>query len=145
MNFIGVTFNGVYEMDLRSPWAYQKVPKSKNNLKSHNKIFKWYDDRYESLFDTGYSLSNQHILSPINPKYDDWFCQIYEDLHKLFWNSKLALGSIHTWRQIFFFGIFDLRIYPYQILYYIRLCSRIRCSLTYLPTQISDIIYECSL
>ena len=45
----------------------------------------------QSLFDTGYYLSNQHILSPINPKRDDWFCQIYEDLHKLFWNSKLAL------------------------------------------------------
>ena len=26
---------------------------------------------------TGYFLSDQHILSPINPKYDDWFCQIY--------------------------------------------------------------------
>ena len=24
---------------------------------------------------TGYSLSDQHILPPINPKYDDWFCQ----------------------------------------------------------------------
>ena len=27
-------------------------------------------------------LSDQHILSPINPKYDNWFCQIYKDLHK---------------------------------------------------------------
>ena len=37
---------------------------------------------------TGYFLSDQHILSPINPKYDDWYCQIYKDLHKLFWISK---------------------------------------------------------
>ena len=36
------------------------------------------------------SLSEQHILSPINPTYDDWFCKIYEALHKLFYNSKLA-------------------------------------------------------
>ena len=25
----------------------------------------------DDFSDTGYSLSNQHILSPINPKYDD--------------------------------------------------------------------------
>ena len=37
---------------------------------------------------TGCSLSDQHILSPIKPKYNDWFCQIYKDLHKLFGNSK---------------------------------------------------------
>ena len=37
-----------------------------------------------------YSLSDQHIVSPMNPKYEDWFCQIYKDLHKLFWNSNLA-------------------------------------------------------
>jgi hypothetical protein len=30
-------------------------------------------------------------------------------------------------------------------LYYIGLFSKIRCSLTYLPTQKSDVIYECSL
>ena len=28
------------------------------------------------------------FLSQIDPKYDDRLCQIYEDLHKLFWNSK---------------------------------------------------------
>ena len=39
---------------------------------------------------TGYSLSDQHILSPFNPKHDAWICQICEDLHKLFWSSKLA-------------------------------------------------------
>ena len=44
-----------------------------------------------------------------------------------------------------FGGIFDLPTYPNQILYYISLCSEIRCSLTYLPTQKSDVIYECSL
>ena len=39
---------------------------------------------------TGFSLSDQHILSPFNPKYDNWICQIDEDLHTLFWASKLA-------------------------------------------------------
>ena len=53
-----------------------------------------------SLFDTGYSLSNRHILSPINPKYDDWYWQIYKDLHKLFWNSKLALLLFLNFRTI---------------------------------------------
>ena len=33
---------------------------------------------------TGCSLSDQHILSPINPEYNNRFYQIYEDLHKLF-------------------------------------------------------------
>ena len=28
---------------------------------------------------TGYSLSDQNILSPIHSKYDDWFCQIYRN------------------------------------------------------------------
>ena len=37
----------------------------------------------------GYSLSEQHILTPINPKYNDWFCQIlqgnnYEIVVKIF-------------------------------------------------------------
>ena len=27
-----------------------------------------------------YSLSDQHIVSPMNPKYEDWFCQNYKDL-----------------------------------------------------------------
>ena len=39
---------------------------------------------------TGYSLPNQHIMLPANPKYDNWFHQIYDNLHKLFWDSKLA-------------------------------------------------------
>ena len=33
-----------------------------------------------------------------------------------------------------FLGISDIPTYPNQILYYISLCSKIRCSLTYLPT-----------
>ena len=44
-----------------------------------------------------------------------------------------------------FLGIFDLPTYPNQMVYYIGLFSKIRCSLTYLPTQKSDVIYECSL
>ena len=43
-----------------------------------------------------------------------------------------------------FLGIFDLPTYPNQILYYISLFSKIRCSSTYLPTQKSDVICECS-
>jgi hypothetical protein len=44
-----------------------------------------------------------------------------------------------------FGGIFDLPTYPNQMLYYISLFSQIRCSLTYLPTQKSDVICECSI
>ena len=43
-----------------------------------------------------------------------------------------------------FLGIFDLPTYLNQMVYYISLFSKIRCSLTYLPTQKSDVIYECS-
>ena len=39
---------------------------------------------------------------------------------------------IHIWHQMFFLGIFDLPTYPNQMLYYIHLFSKIRCSLTYL-------------
>ena len=34
----------------------------------------------------------------------------------------------------YFLGIFDLPTYPNQMVYYISLFSKIRCSLTYLPT-----------
>ena len=44
-----------------------------------------------------------------------------------------------------FLVIFNLPTYPHQILYYISLFIKIRWSLTYLPTQKSDVIYECSL
>ena len=44
-----------------------------------------------------------------------------------------------------FWCIFDLPTYPHQMLYYISLFSKIRWSLTYLPTQKSEVIYECSL
>ena len=44
-----------------------------------------------------------------------------------------------------FWVFFDLPTYPNQMVYYISLFSKIRCTLTYLPTQKSDVIYECSL
>ena len=59
------------------------------------------------------------------------------------WHEGVNLGSIHIWRQMFS-GIFDLPTYHHQILYYISLFSKIRWGLTYLPTQTSDVIYECS-
>ena len=40
----------------------------KYNLKSYWLLFTTF---------TGCSFSDQHILSPINPKYNDQFCQIY--------------------------------------------------------------------
>ena len=45
------------------------------------------------------------------------------------------------------FGAFltYLLTYPNQMVYYIGLFSKIRSSLTYLPTQKSEVIYECSL
>ena len=43
----------------------------------------------------GYSLSEQHILTPINPKYNDRFCQILRRLTHLFLKFKniVALKS----------------------------------------------------
>ena len=52
-----------------------------------NELFHRFSDLSKG---TGYSLSDHNILSPINPTYDDWLCQIYEDLCKLFWNPKLT-------------------------------------------------------
>ena len=49
-----------------------------------------YFSKIAGIFGTGYSLSDQYIFAPISPKYDNLFCQIYKDLNKLFWNSKLA-------------------------------------------------------
>ena len=65
--------------------------------------------RWPTRQSTGCSLSDQHILSPINPKYDNWFCQIYTkcseiqnlcfcvNLHKsdnIYKNKSLYLGLI---------------------------------------------------
>ena len=63
-------------------------------------------------------------------------------------SSLIILGSIHIWRQMFFWYFWSMYLvptYPNQILYYISLYSKIRCSLTYLPTWKSDVICECSL
>ena len=57
---------------------------------------------------------------------------------------SLHMGAF-TYDVRCFLGIFDLPTYPNQMIYYISLFSKIRCSLTYLPTQISDVICECSL
>ena len=38
-------------------------------------------DDAKMVENTGYFLSNQHILSPTNPKYNNYF---FSDLHKLF-------------------------------------------------------------
>ena len=50
------------------------------------------------------------------------------------WNKYQISKGAFTYVRCFW-GIFDLPTYPNQILYYISLCSKIRCSLTYLPTQ----------
>ena len=52
--------------------------------------------------------------------------------------SKGYLGSIHIWRRMFF-GYF-WPTYPNQILYYISLFSKIRCSLTYLPKNLTSYV-----
>ena len=57
---------------------------------------------------------------------------IKQTINKLILHKELLFkGNIHIRRQIFL-GIFDLPAYPNQILYYISLCSKIRCSLAYL-------------
>ena len=45
-----------------------------------------------------------------------------------------------------FLGVFltYLPTYPNQMIYYISLFSKIRCNLTYLRTEKSDVICECS-
>ena len=61
---------------------------------------------------TGYSLSDQHILLPINPKNDDWFCQIFKNLKRLGQNMFICQGTTFILFQkllwsavrIFFFG-----------------------------------------
>ena len=41
-------------------------------------------------------LSDQQFFSSINPKYNNLFCQIYVDVHKLFWNSNLQVWNFRT-------------------------------------------------
>ena len=53
------------------------------------------------------------------------------------------LASVYDIRC--FLGIFDLPTHPNQMVYYMGLFSKIRCSLTYIPPQKSDVICECSL
>ena len=58
---------------------------------------------------TGCSLSDQHILSPINPEYNNWFYQIYEDLHKFFWNClqimKFRTKFVKLTKSVFIFWV----------------------------------------
>ena len=72
-----------------------------------------------------------------------------ETLKNLSSLKQLLFSSLHRGAFIYdvrcFSGIFDLPTYPHQILYYISLFSKIRWSLTYVPTQKSDVICECSL
>ena len=74
----------------------------------------------------------------------------------IFFFSALTKSIVIFWRNIFYLGastydvrwfwvIFDLPTYPNQIIYYISLFSKIRYSLTYLPTLKSDVICGCSL
>ena len=41
-------------------------------------------ERYRAITSTGCFLSDLHILSSINPKYNNRICRIDKDLHKLF-------------------------------------------------------------
>ena len=78
------------------------------------------------------------------PKNSDVFFGRTLSLFLIFIERKLTKGAF-TYDVRCFGGIFDLPTYPNQILYYISLCSKIRCSLTYLHTQESDVICECAL
>ena len=66
---------------------------------------------------TGYSLSDQHILSPFNPKYDNWICQICEDLHELFW-TKLFSPELH--KCYFLYNYKQIRSKVPILLYFVR-------------------------
>jgi hypothetical protein len=59
---------------------------------------------------TGYSLSDQHVLSPINPKFGTWFCQIYKncsDIQNLcFEFQNILFESKYIWQnQSLYFGL----------------------------------------
>ena len=95
------------------------------------------------------------------PKGQIWNIQRYEglimDTYSIFFKIPFSIilekslqFDLEVWDHSYmtsdvFLVIFDLPTYPHQILYYISLFSKIRWSLTYLPTQKSDVIYECSL
>ena len=64
---------------------------------------------------------------------------------KMIWFRPILSKGAFTYDVRCFLGIFDLPTYHNQMVYYISLFSKIRCSLTYLPTQKSDVICECSL
>ena len=94
----------------------------------------------------------KETLSKIQKSVDDLSLRQYSNLHA--WVGKLdeaveeKLGlrlqvknfvlplpwGAFTYDVRCFLGIFDLPTQPNQILYYIRLFSKIRCSLTFLPT-----------
>ena len=57
---------------------------------------------------------------------------------------NFSMGA-STYDVRWFWVIFDLPTYPNQMIYYISLFSKIRWSLTYLPTLKSDVICGCSL
>ena len=66
------------------------------------------------------------------------FRKLFLKIGKLEWEHSHMTSDV-------FLCIFDLPTYPNQRVYYISLFSKIRRSLTYLPTQKSDVIFECSL
>ena len=73
-----------------------------------------------------------------------WNCIYYYSAWTL-WAAGLLDKGAFIYDVRYFLAIFDLPTYPHQILYYISLFSNIRWGLTYLHTQKSDVIDECSL
>ena len=64
--------------------------------------------------------------------------------HLKFW-EKYGYGSIHIWRQMFFVHFWPTYLPSSDTLLKKSLkVTKIRWSSTYLPTQKSDVIYECS-
>ena len=57
-------------------------------------------ERMLDFFNTGYFLSDQHIFSPINPKYDDWFCQIYKRFSQIVLKFKTYKTCVLNIRKI---------------------------------------------
>ena len=94
---------------------------------------------YNCEVETTHSCIIKYIIDPE---------EVFAEFERVY--SKKTLKWPHFSKRAFtydvrcFSSIFDLPTYPHQILYCISLFSKIWWGLTYLPTQKSDVIYECS-
>ena len=90
---------------MKNPWnqvkklilfyTRQRIKSAISKVKEKNIIKQaWHSITYRLFF------VRSTYFAPINPKYNDWFCQIYKDLNKLFVNlTKSVLVFWVNWWQ----------------------------------------------